>query len=347
MSEDRVLREEPGTRIGENDALKEEHDIRIGENHILKEEQDTRMGEDSVLMKELNALIGTDRVLQDEPLKSHTTFQAGGPARFFVKPENADECRKIIALCRQASVPFFVMGNGSNLLVGDLGYQGLILSTERLLGITVEGNLLRAGSGVKLSAMAAAACKAGLSGLEFASGIPGSVGGAVYMNAGAYGGEMVNVLTRVRLLTPEGEEKWVPASEMGLGYRESRLMKTGEVVLEAEVCLSPGEQAEIRAKMDDLNGRRREKQPLEYPSAGSTFKRPEGYFAGKLIEDAGLKGYRVGGACVSEKHAGFVINDRHASAADILAVCEHVQKTVENAYGVKLAMEVKILGDFC
>ena len=317
-------------------------------NQRTPEDQPASVKEaDKAFQAELIRIVGETGVLRDEPLKNHTTFQAGGPARFFVRPESAGACRALLALCRQANMPLFLMGNGSNLLVGDLGYNGLILSTDRLLGITIEGNLLRAGAGVKLSQVAAAALKAGLSGLEFASGIPGSVGGAVYMNAGAYGGEMVNVLTRVRLLTPEGEEKWVPASELGLGYRESRLMKTGEMVLEAEVCLAPADPAEIKATMDDYNGRRRDKQPLEHPSAGSTFKRPEGLFAGKLIEDAGLKGYRVGGACVSEKHAGFVVNDRHGSASDILAVCRHVQETVENIYGVKLAMEVKILGDFC
>lgn len=282
----------------------------------------------------------------NEPMKRHTSFRAGGNAEWFCIPETAEELRAVLSVCEKNNMPWYIVGNGSNLLVSDQGFSGVIISTEKFDRLDVDGNRIMAGAGRLLSQTANAAWKAGLSGFEFAAGIPGSIGGAVVMNAGAYGSEMKNVLKSVTVLAPNGEIKKLKTEELSLGYRESCILKCGYVVLEAELALSHGEPEQIRAVMDDLAARRKEKQPLEYPSAGSTFKRPEGYFAGKLIEDAGLKGFLVGGACVSEKHAGFVINKDHASAADIYSLCKKVEKKVMECFGVALEMEVKLLGTF-
>ena len=256
----------------------------------------------------------------NEPMKRHTSFRAGGNAEWFCIPETAEELKAVLAACKKADMPWYVVGNGSNLLVSDDGFSGVIISTGKFDRLDVDGETVTAGAGVLLSKVAAAAWKAGLTGFEFAAGIPGSVGGAAVMNAGAYGSEMKNVLKNVTVLTAEGDVKKIPAEELELGYRTSCIPKNGWLVLEAEYVLVKGEPDAIKAVMDDLAARRRDKQPLEYPSAGSTFKRPEGYFAGKLIEDAGLKGFSVGGASVSEKHAGFVINKDGASASDIYSL---------------------------
>lgn len=282
----------------------------------------------------------------NEPMKRHTSFRAGGNAAWFAIPETVEELKAVLSACEKAGSPWYVIGNGSNLLVSDRGFAGVIISTERFDRLDVHGTGITAGAGVMLSRMANTAYKAGLTGLEFAAGIPGSVGGACVMNAGAYGSEMKNVLKRVTVLTPEGEVKVLPAEELELGYRTSVIPKQGLLVLEAEVSLAEGSMEEIRAMMDDLAFRRKDKQPLEFPSAGSTFKRPEGYFAGKLIEDCGLKGFSVGGAQVSEKHAGFVINTGGATAADIYRLCKTVEKKVRDSFGVSLEMEVKLLGEF-
>ncbi len=282
----------------------------------------------------------------NEPMKRHTSFRAGGDAAWFVVPETTDELKAVLAACKKAAAPWYVVGNGSNLLVSDRGYPGVIISTEKFDTLEIEGETVTAGAGVLLSKVANQAYKAGLTGFEFAAGIPGSVGGAAVMNAGAYGSEMKNVLTGVTVLTKEGEVLTVPAEDLELGYRTSVIPKAGYLLLEATFALTKGDPEAIRATMDDLAFRRKDKQPLEFPSAGSTFKRPEGHFAGKLIEDAGLKGFTVGGAAVSEKHAGFVINQGGATASDIYRLCKEVARIVACEFGVELEMEVKLLGEF-
>ncbi|MBQ7796482.1 MAG: UDP-N-acetylmuramate dehydrogenase, partial [Lachnospiraceae bacterium] len=248
--------------------------------------------------------------------------------------------------CKKADTPWYVVGNGSNLLVSDKGFPGVIINTAKFDKLETDGVTVIAGAGVLLSKVASVAYKAGLKGLEFAAGIPGSVGGACVMNAGAYGSEMKHVLKTVTVLKEDGEVATLPAEELELGYRTSVIPKRGYLVLEAEFSLEEGNQEEIKSVMNDLASRRKEKQPLEYPSAGSTFKRPEGHFAGKLIEDAGLKGFTVGGAQVSEKHAGFVINKGGATASDIYTLCKEVEQKVQEAFGISLEMEVELLGEF-
>ena len=282
----------------------------------------------------------------NEPMKRHTSFRAGGEAAWFAIPETVQELKAVLDACKKADTPWYVIGNGSNLLVSDEGYPGVIISTEKFDTLKMEGTTLTAGAGVILSKAANLAYRSGMTGLEFAAGIPGSVGGACVMNAGAYGSEMKNVLKSVTVLNGEGEVVVLPAEELELGYRTSIIAKAGYLVLEAEMELCKGDPEAIKAVMDDLAFKRKDKQPLEFPSAGSTFKRPEGYFAGKLIEDAGLKGYSVGGACVSEKHAGFVINKGDATAADIYSLCKQVEAKVLEQFGVQLEMEVKLLGRF-
>ena len=282
----------------------------------------------------------------NEPMIKHTSFRAGGAAEWFVIPEQAEELKAVLAACKKADTPWYVIGNGSNLLVSDKGFPGVIISTAKFDRLEVNGTEITVGAGVMLSKLANTAYKAGLTGLEFAAGIPGTVGGACVMNAGAYGSEMKNVLKNVTVLTAEGNVETLPAEELKLGYRTSVIPKKGYLVLEAVVSLTEGNMEEIKAVMDDLAFRRKDKQPLEFPSAGSTFKRPEGYFAGKLIEDCGLKGFSVGGAQVSEKHAGFVINKGGATASDIYNLCKEVEKKVQAEFGVSLEMEVKLLGDF-
>lgn len=282
----------------------------------------------------------------NEPMMKHTSFRAGGTAEWFVIPETVEELKAVLAMCRKADIPWYVVGNGSNLLVSDKGFAGVIISTGKFDRLEVDGTEITVGAGVMLSRLANTAYKEGLTGLEFAAGIPGTVGGACVMNAGAYGSEMKHVLKTVTVLTTEGNVETLPAEMLDLGYRSSVIPKKGYLVLEAVVSLSEGKMEEIKAVMDDLAFRRKDKQPLEFPSAGSTFKRPEGYFAGKLIEDCGLKGFSVGGAQVSEKHAGFVINKGGAAATDIYRLCKEVEKRVRAEFGVSLEMEIKLLGDF-
>jgi len=287
------------------------------------------------------------RIYENEPMSAHTTFKVGGPAARFMEPESIPELEALVAELRAAGTPFAVVGRGSNLLVGDVGYAGVVIHIgDGLAKVTVEDTELIAEAGVSLSTLARTALNEGLSGLEFAAGIPGSLGGALIMNAGAYGGEMCQVATEETILDRAGKIRRIPIGEMGLRYRGSRAADEGWIVLGCRLRLQPGDPEQIRATMEDLAKRRRDKQPLEYPSAGSTFKRPEGHFAGKLIEDAGLKGFSVGGAQVSEKHAGFVINRGGATAADILALCGQVSEKVREQFGVELEMEVKKLGEF-
>lgn len=282
----------------------------------------------------------------NEPMKRHTTFRAGGNADWFVVPESTEELAAVLNLCRQAGAEWYLLGNGSNLLVSDRGFRGVIIGMERFANVEISGNTLRTGAGVLLSRAANEAYKAGLTGFEFAAGIPGTLGGAAVMNAGAYGSEMKNVLTGAKVLDREGTVRTLSKEELKLGYRTSCIPQKGYTVLEVILELAPGKPEEIRKRMDELAAKRKEKQPLEFASAGSTFKRPEGYFAGKLIEDAGLKGYTVGGAQVSEKHAGFVINRGDATAGDIYRLCCDVKDRVKEQTGVSLEMEVKLLGNF-
>ena len=299
------------------------------------------------LIEELTELLGNDRVLTNEPMSRHTTFRIGGPADLFLLPNTVEEIKKIREICIQEQEPYFILGNGSNLLVSDSGFHGVIIQTYRNLAqIQVEGEYIRAQAGALLSGIAQAAKAASLTGFEFAAGIPGTLGGAVVMNAGAYGGEMKDVLKEATVLDSEGQIRRIPAGKLAMGYRTSVIKEAGYMVLEAVISLKKGDLDQIRETMKDLTQRRISKQPLEYPSAGSTFKRPEGYFAGKLIMDSGLRGYTHGGAQVSEKHCGFVINAGGATARDVCELMEHVQKTVYEKYNVKLEPEVKFLGDF-
>ena len=292
-------------------------------------------------------LLGGDHVLTDEPMKQHTTFKIGGPADYFLVPETGEEVGEIIKICRKTDTPYFILGNGSNLLVGDGGYRGAVIQVYRnMSAVAVEGTTITAQAGALLSAVAAAAKNASLTGFEFAGGIPGTVGGAAVMNAGAYGGEMKDVLVEVTVMDAEGKIFAISAEKLELGYRTSVIKKAGYIVLEAKIRLKEGDQEAIRERMKELTIQRTTKQPLEYPSAGSTFKRPEGYFAGKLVMDSGLRGYQVGGARISEKHCGFVINAGDATAKDVRTLMDNVRDIVYEKYGVTLELEVKFLGEF-
>ena len=292
-------------------------------------------------------LLGEDRVFTEEAMSQHTTFKIGGPADYFLMPDKGEDVGRVIKICKEKEIPYFILGNGSNLLVGDGGYRGAVIQIYRnMSSVTVEGNEITAQAGALLSAVAAAAKNASLTGFEFAGGIPGTIGGAVVMNAGAYGGEMKDVLTEVTVMNAEGDIFTLPTEELELGYRTSIIKTAGYIVLEAKIRLKEGDPEVIRETMKDLTIRRTTKQPLEYPSAGSTFKRPEGYFAGKLIMDSGLAGYQVGGAQVSEKQCGFVINAVDATARDVRTLMDNVRDIVYKKYGVTLEPEVKFLGEF-
>lgn len=294
----------------------------------------------------LCSILSKEQILCDEPMSRHTTFRVGGPADYFLMPRQ-EQVADVLELCRREQMPCQVIGNGSNLLVGDRGIRGVVLAlTKPAARIAVSGNKVTAGAGVLLAKAAAAAYQAGLGGMEFAAGIPGSVGGAVVMNAGAYGGEIQDVLTHAIVLDREGRQLTLENRELEFAYRHSCIPERELTVLEAEFLLQPKPQEEIRTLMDDLKNRRVTKQPLEYPSAGSTFKRPEGYFAGKLIMDAGLAGFTVGGAQVSQKHCGFIINAKSARAADIRELIRQVQQKVYERSGVRLETEVRYIGEF-
>ncbi len=327
------------------------------------------MNELQILAQQLKEVLGEESVLCREPMRRHCSFQCGGPADLLVYVSELDALRKAIALLQAAGEPFYILGRGTNLLVADKGYRGCIITMTRrgslpltdttalaeaadedgsapLYAVRTDGCRVIAGAGASLSAAAGAAYRNGLGGLAFAAGIPGSVGGGLVMNAGAYGGEMKQVVEQVQILMPDGTLKAFSKDEMEFGYRTSILKTNGGVAACAVFSLQKEDPAEIAAQMADFANRRRSRQPLEYPSAGSTFKRPEGYFAGKLISDAGLRGFTIGGAQVSDKHAGFVINKNGASAADVRAVIEAVQQKVMETAGVRLEREVIFLGDF-
>lgn len=293
--------------------------------------------------EKLGNILPGECIKTNEPMSRHTTFRIGGPARYYVRPKTREQLARTAMLCRRENVSWYVVGHGSNLLAGDEGYDGVILSTEGLTRCQVEGEEMRAEAGLLLSRAAKEAARMSLGGFEFAAGIPGTVGGAVVMNAGAYGSELKDVLTWVRVLDTEGKILTLEAGELELGYRTSRIPSEGYVVLEAGFKLAAGDREAILGRMEELAAKRREKQPLDYPSAGSTFKRPAGHFAGKLIEDAGLRGFCVGGAQVSEKHCGFVINRKDATAADVMELCREVKRRVREQSGVELELEVKLL----
>lgn len=294
----------------------------------------------------LCGICGAAHVLVREPMSRHTTFRTGGPADLLVQPE-AEQIAPILEVCRNEEIPWTVIGNGSNLLVGDGGIRGVVLEIgKQMSDVVIEGTVITAGAGAMLSSIASRAAAAELTGMEFASGIPGSLGGAVAMNAGAYGGEMKDILQKVTVLTPDGTVQTLSVKELELSYRHSIIPEKGYLVISAVLKLQAGNADEIQSIMDDLKEKRVSKQPLEYPSAGSTFKRPEGYFAGKLIQDAGLRGFRVGGAQVSEKHCGFIINRDQATSTDICQLMQQVSEIVYEKFGVRLEPEVKKIGEF-
>ena len=297
--------------------------------------------------EKLSKIVEKEQILIEEPMKKHTTFRIGGPAEYLILPQTAEEIADVVKLCRQEEIPWYIVGNGSNLLVADEGVRGVVIQLLRNFNqIQVEGCQIRMQAGAQNAAVAKRALNASLTGFEFAAGIPGTIGGAVVMNAGAYGGEMKDILKEVTVLDQNGMIRTIPAEELELGYRTSIIARKGYVVLEAVIVLKTGDPKEIKAAMDDLKEKRVTKQPLEYPSAGSTFKRPEGYFAGKLIMDAGLRGFSVGGAQISEKHCGFVINKGNATAKDVTELMDETKKIVMEKFGVALEPEVKRLGQF-
>lgn len=293
----------------------------------------------------ISGIVGNENVIEKELMSAHTSFKIGGPCDYFVTPRNNNQIQELVKYCKNTDTPFFILGNGSNLLVSDEGFHGIVISIgENFSDYTVSENIITAQAGAKLVTISNAACKNSLSGLEFAAGIPGTVGGGVIMNAGAYGGEINQVIKSAVLMDSDGNIFELKNDELELTYRNSRPAKEGWIVLSAVFELTPGVQSEISAMMKDFNQRRRDKQPIEYPSAGSTFKRPEGYFAGKLIMDSGLSGKTIGGACVSPKHNGFIINNGGATAKDVTELISFVQKTVKEKFNVELACEVKFLG---
>lgn len=278
-------------------------------------------------------------------MKNHTSFKVGGPADLFLMPQSRAELQAVLEICKESQKPLYIMGNGSNLIVRDKGYSGIIINTKALNQVETVGETLIAEPGISLKDLANVALKEKLTGLEFASGIPGSLGGAVTMNAGAYDGEMKGVITSITVISEDGSLKTIPADQCNFGYRSSILQQHHWVLVSVELGLKSGDYQQIEAKMLDLNNQRQSKQPLEYPSAGSTFRRPVGYYAGKLVQDAGFKGYAIGGAQVSEKHSGFVINKGGATAADILNLIGAIQAAVKEKFDVDLKTEVIVIGN--
>ncbi|HOP92464.1 MAG TPA: UDP-N-acetylmuramate dehydrogenase [Acetivibrio thermocellus] len=302
--------------------------------------------EKELLAREIEKIAGQENVKLDEPMKNHTSFKVGGPADILVTPVSVSQLSQILKLCKNKSVPVFVMGNGTNLIVRDKGIRGVVVKIfDNLNQFTVKDDIITAYAGILLSRVSTIAYENGLTGLEFACGIPGTLGGAVAMNAGAYGGEMKDVVVETEYMDKDGEIRVVRDDGHQFGYRTSFIQKNSGIVIKTLMKLKKGNKEEIKALMDDLTQRRQEKQPLEMPSAGSIFKRPEGYFAGKLIEDCGLRGHRIGGAEVSQKHCGFIVNTGDAKAKDILDLIEYIRNTVKMKFGVDMQTEVRIVGE--
>ncbi len=298
------------------------------------------------LINELYRIVGKQNLKLDEPMTKHTTFRIGGPAQYFVMPQSVEELGQVIQLCRAEQTSYFIVGHGSNLLVSDSGISGVVIQLDQNLShFSIDGTSVRAMAGVMLGRLGLAIRDAGLTGFEFAAGIPGTLGGAIMMNAGAYGGEMKDIVTRVQLMDADGNLFERSGKDMDFSYRHSAIEGTDYVVIGATLMLEKGNVDTITERMEELAQARRTKQPLEYPSAGSTFKRPEGYFAGKLIMDAGLAGYQVGGAQISEKHCGFVINRGGATARDVMQLIEDVRQKVYEKFQVELEPEVRLTGD--
>lgn len=299
---------------------------------------------DEIVTRLIN-ITGKDNVRINEPMKNHTTFKIGGPAQYYVTPESVTQIQEVVSLCRDVNIPLHVIGNGSNILVGDDGVDGVVLALFNTFSdYEIKDNVITAQAGMSLIKLAVIALREGLTGMEFASGIPGSVGGAVYMNAGAYDGQMKDVVTSVTVLDEAGNIRILGRDELDMGYRTSAVAKHNMIVLQVIIELKAGDKEQIKDRMNQLSELRKQKQPLEYPSAGSTFKRPEGYFAGKLIADAGLKGYSIGGAAVSEKHAGFVVNMGGATAKDVVELTDYIKKRIIEQFGVTLELEIKKVG---
>lgn len=300
------------------------------------------------IVRLIEKTAGVSAVVLSEPMRNHTTFKIGGMADMLIEPKSAQEIIDVISILKSNEIPYFVMGNGSNLLVGDKGIRGAVIKiSNSMSGCEVSDNIIKAEAGIKLSRLANTALKSELEGLEFASGIPGTLGGAIFMNAGAYGEEMKGIIADVTYIDTDREEiVTIPCDECEFGYRTSIFGKNNAIIVGATLRLKKGNPDAIRAKMNDLSARRTDKQPLDKPSAGSTFKRPEGYFAGALIQESGLMGCSVGGAEVSTKHAGFVINAGGATANDVASLIEKIQGVVEDKYGVRLEPEVKFVGEF-
>ena len=298
----------------------------------------------NISIEDLYRIVDKESVEVDALMSKYTTFRIGGPAKYLVSPKTIDEIKDIIKLCKESNSKYYIIGNGSNIIVKDKGYSGLIIKLSKNFShYKIEDNLIKAMGGILLSQVARIAYDNSLKGLEFASGIPGTLGGAIAMNAGAYGGEMCNSVISAKVLDEDGNVKTLSNKELEFEYRKSKVSKENLIVLEATMELEKGKKEEIQALMEDFAERRRSKQPLEYPSAGSTFKRPEGNYAGKLIMDAGLAGYRIGDAQVSKKHCGFVINTGKATANDIITLMEDVKEKVQDKFGIILEAEVKIL----
>nr|WP_110395678.1 UDP-N-acetylmuramate dehydrogenase [Pseudogracilibacillus auburnensis] len=294
---------------------------------------------------QLASIVSKENIVQNKPLKNHTYTRLGGNADYFVTPVTYEQVQHVVKLANQEKVPFTLLGNGSNLIIKDGGIRGIVMYLGKLAAITVEGTKIIAGSGALIANVSKQALTNHLTGLEFACGIPGSVGGALFMNAGAYGGEIKDVLLRAKIVDRDGELKVMEAKDLDLSYRTSNIPTNGYIVLEAEFGLEVGDFKQIKAVMHDLTYKRESKQPLEYPTCGSVFKRPPGYFAGKLIQDSGLQGKQIGGAQVSLKHAGFIINKDEASAKEYITLIEYVQQVVKEKYGVSLEREVRIIGE--
>ena len=293
----------------------------------------------------LKKIYDDSEIKIDENMSNHIHFKVGGPVDILLIPSKVSQVVETLKICKNENIPYFIIGNGSNLLVKDGGIRGVVIKLSNLLSIEVNGNIIKASSGTLLEDVSKKAVENSLTGFEFACGIPGSVGGAVFMNAGAYDGEIKNVIKEAEVLDRDGNIKVLSKEELELGYRTSKVMKDNLVVISATFELTKGDKEKIRERVNELTEKRESKQPLEYPSAGSTFKRPEGYFAGKLIQDAGLKGASLGGAAVSEKHSGFVINKDGATAEDVLNLIAHVQNEVKKQFGVELHTEVRIIGE--